>query len=150
VSHTKNLFSPRCKPRPGHEKPPRKGSLTPHQRLLGVFSKLKGVAAASSDEETQNELVEAARQLVQEICNDHIFATDAFVTKNTELKAALAQEIRDECQELAEYIVAAKRFNLEVNSRSKDRVISFGEKLSCRFMAALLKDRVWTKPSPSI
>ncbi|TDZ22461.1 Aspartate kinase FUB3 [Colletotrichum orbiculare MAFF 240422] len=54
--------------------------------------------------------------------------------------ASLEQEIRDECQELVEYIVAARRFNLEVNSRSKDRCISFGEKLSCRFMAALLKD----------
>lgn len=46
-----------------------------------------------------------------------------------------------ECQLLTEYLEAAKRFHLEVNSRAKDRVISFGEKLSCRFMAYLLKDR---------
>jgi aspartate kinase len=36
----------------------------------------------------------------------------------------------------------AKRFNLEINSRAKDRVVSFGEKLSCRFMTHLLRDRV--------
>ena len=36
----------------------------------------------------------------------------------------------------------AKRFNLEINSRAKDRVVSFGEKLSCRFMTYLLRDRV--------
>lgn len=58
------------------------------------------------------------------------------------LRAALCKEIRDECSELAEYIVVAKRFHLEVNGRSKDRVASFGEKLSCRFMACVLRDRV--------
>jgi aspartate kinase len=30
---------------------------------------------------------------------------------------------------------------LEVDGRSKDRIVSFGEKLSCRFLAALLRDR---------
>lgn len=41
-----------------------------------------------------------------------------------------------------EYIIASKRFKLEINSRSKDRVVSFGERLSCRFMAYVLRDRV--------
>ncbi|GKT99351.1 aspartate kinase [Fusarium langsethiae] len=109
-------------------------------RLLAVYVKLRGVGAAiCSDEEQQNELVEQARGLMLDICNDHVFAAESFI-KDQSLREALIQTIKDECQELVEYIVAAKRFNLEINSRAKDRVISFGEKLSCRFMAALLQD----------
>ncbi|RSL90553.1 hypothetical protein CEP52_014553 [Fusarium oligoseptatum] len=100
-------------------------------RLLAVYGKLRGVGAAMCvDEDQQNELVEQARGLMLDICNDH----------DNALRETLIQKIRDECQELVEYIVAAKRFNLEINSRAKDRVISFGEKLSCRFMASLLQD----------
>jgi aspartokinase len=78
-----------------------------------------------------------------DICNDHVFAAESFI-KDQSLRETLIQTVKDECQELVEYIVAAKRFNLEINSRAKDRVISFGEKLSCRFMAALLQDMVST------
>ncbi|TEA19078.1 Aspartate kinase FUB3 [Colletotrichum sidae] len=110
-------------------------------RLLGVYNKLKGIAAATSAENVQNDLMNQAKGLISDICNDHVSAVKTFLSQ-PELQASLEQEIRDECQELVEYIVAARRFNLEVNSRSKDRCISFGEKLSCRFMAALLKDLV--------
>ena len=57
------------------------------------------------------------------------------------MAAIVKEDTVKECQLLTEYLEAAKRFHLEVNSRAKDRVISFGEKLSCRFMACLLKDR---------
>ncbi|KAF4959889.1 hypothetical protein FGADI_1392 [Fusarium gaditjirri] len=110
-------------------------------RLLAVYGKLRGVGAAMCvDEEQQNELVEQARGLMLDICNDHVFAAEAYI-QDPSLRGKLIQTIKDECQELVEYIVAAKRFNLEINSRAKDRVISFGEKLSCRFMAALLQDK---------
>jgi aspartate kinase len=101
------------------------------------------------DEDQQNELVEQARGLMLDICNDHVFAAEAFIKDNA-LRETLIQKIRDECQELVEYIVAAKRFNLEINSRAKDRVISFGEKLSCRFMASLLQDVVSCLPCPAV
>lgn len=90
---------------------------------------------------TQCELLEEAKTLIQDVCNDHTFAAESFI-KDPELKQALQQDIKTECQELAEYIQAAKRFRLEVNSRSKDRVVSFGERLSCRFMAYVLRDQV--------
>jgi aspartate kinase len=101
------------------------------------------------DEEQQNELVEQARGLMLDICNDHVFAAEAYI-QDPSIRGKLVQTIKDECQELVEYIVAAKRFNLEINSRAKDRVISFGEKLSCRFMAALLQDKVSKKPLTDI
>jgi aspartokinase len=43
---------------------------------------------------------------------------------------------------LIDFRLAAERWKLEIDSRSKDRIVSFGEKLSCRFVAALLLDRV--------
>ncbi|KAK0392210.1 hypothetical protein NLU13_1708 [Sarocladium strictum] len=108
-------------------------------RLLSVYGKLRAVGAFTSSEEEQNDLIDEAKTLIQDICNDHVLATEATI-EDPKLKAALSERIKAECQELIEYIHAARRFNLEINSRSKDRVISFGEKLSCLFMTALLKD----------
>lgn len=85
--------------------------------------------------------MEEAKSIIQDICNDHLSAAEASV-RDAELQEALKQDIKNECQELVEYIQASKRFRLEINSRSKDRVVSFGERLSCRFMTYVLKDRV--------
>ena len=110
-------------------------------RLLEVFRKLRAIAAAPNDESTQHELLKDATRMVHDVCKDHIEAGDEFV-QDPELKALLKDELEKECQLLIEYLEAAKRFKLEINSRAKDRVVSFGEKLSCRFMTCLLKDRV--------
>lgn len=109
--------------------------------LLEVYKHLRAISAATSNDVTQTEFVDAAKLVIQDICNEHILAVQLFV-KNPDLQKAVTSHIKDDCQELIDYIIAAKRFNLEVNARSKDRVVSFGEKLSCRFMAYLLKDRV--------
>lgn len=85
--------------------------------------------------------MDEANGIIQDICNDHLFAVESSV-RDPELKGALKQDIKNECQELVEYIQASKRFRLEINSRSKDRVVSFGERLSCRFMTYVLKARV--------
>ncbi|OAA64549.1 cohesin complex subunit [Niveomyces insectorum RCEF 264] len=109
-------------------------------RLLEVVRRLQllGPAAAASDEPAQAALVAAAQQLIQDICNEHVFTADASVA-DPALRAALREELEAECRELAEYVAAIRRFNLEVNARAKDRVVSFGEKLSCRFMAYVLR-----------
>lgn len=109
--------------------------------LLEVYKHLRSISAATSNEVTQTELVEAAKIVIRDICEDHVQAVQSFVN-DPELQKAVTSDIQEDCQELIDYIIAAKRFNLEVNARSKDRVVSFGEKLSCRFMAYLLKDRV--------
>ncbi|KAL1900288.1 Aspartokinase [Sporothrix stenoceras] len=110
-------------------------------RLLEVVRSLQllGPAAAMSDEPAQVQLVETAQKLIHDICNEHVTSAQASVS-DPELRDALCKEIDAECRELAEYVAAIKRFNLEVNARSKDRVISFGEKLSCRFMTYVLRD----------
>jgi len=117
-------------------------------RLLEVFRKLESVAAASSDEAAQLRLVDEAQDIIQDICHDHTLAVESFI-RDAELKKTLGLDLQNECDLLKEYIMAARRFRLEVNSRSKDRVVSFGEKLSCRFMVSLLRDRVRRPARPS-
>ncbi|PKS10741.1 hypothetical protein jhhlp_002498 [Lomentospora prolificans] len=108
-------------------------------RLLVVFEKLDAISAAPCKEESQHALLYEAKELIQAICCDHVLAAQTFVKDET-LKTELCKHIEDECRELIEYIIAAKRFNLEANSRSKDRIVSIGEKLSCKFMTYLLRD----------
>lgn len=111
--------------------------------MLAVYNILKdvGLAYATSSQEEQIALIEQAKGLITDICNDHVFAAEAYV-QDPSLRETLARKIEAECQELIEYIVAAKRFNLEINSRAKDRVISFGERLACLYMTILLQDVV--------
>ncbi|KAI1197254.1 aspartate kinase [Nemania serpens] len=108
-------------------------------RLLDVYKKLRDVVAGTSNETAKHELVEEAKTTIREICHDHVTAAQDSI-KDPELRGAVCESMQDDCQELIDYIIAAKRFNLEVNARSKDRVVGFGEKLSCRFMTAVLKD----------
>lgn len=108
-----------------------------------MYRRLRNIDAAVGIENTQTELLEEAKSLIQDICDDHLSAAEA-VLNTPDLKETLKDDIKNECQELIEYIHASKRFKLEVNSRSKDRVVSFGERLSCRFMAYVLRDRVRT------
>lgn len=108
---------------------------------MEVFKNLRAIVAAPHDPAAQDDLIKDAKKTVQEICSDHIAAADEFI-RDAQLSAALKEETERDCQLLIEYLEAARRFNLEINSRAKDRVVSFGEKLSCRFMTYLLKDRV--------
>lgn len=110
-----------------------------------MFDKLRAVNASTVTEEDKQQLVEEANSLILNICNDHILASESFVP-DEDLRADLISRVKAECQELIEYIAAAKRFNLEINARSKDRVVSFGEKLSCLFMTSLLKSHVRVSP----
>lgn len=104
-----------------------------------MFEKLDAISAMPCQVDAQSALLQEAKELIHAICSDHVAAAQTFV-KDDALRAELSSQIEAECHELLEYIIAAKRFNLEANSRSKDRIISIGEKLSCKFMAYLLKD----------
>jgi aspartate kinase len=86
-------------------------------------------------------LVAEYERLVHVICEDHVSAAELHI-QDESIRARLKAEIKDECNEVIDYRLAAERWHLEIDSRSKDRIVSFGEKLSCRFVAALLQDRV--------
>jgi aspartate kinase len=112
------------------------------RRLLEVFGVLQSVTAVKDTGSVQYEnLVEQYEHFVQVICDDHLNAAQIHI-RDPAIKATLITEIISECKEISDYRAAAERWHLEVDSRSKDRLVSFGEKLSCRFMTALLRDRV--------
>lgn len=109
---------------------------------------LKAMGAATNAEEEQMAHIEEAKTLINDICKDHVAAAELYVGEPV-LRQKLVARIEVECQELIEYIIATKRFNLEVNARSKDRVISFGERLACLSMTAVLQDSVRITPTPA-
>lgn len=111
------------------------------RRLLELFGVLQEVNAIKDNESVHYEsLVTEYERLVYVIRDDHINAAKSSI-RDGKIQADLVKEIESECNELIDYRAAAERWHLEINGRSKDRIVSFGEKLSCRFMAALLEDR---------
>lgn len=77
--------------------------------------------------------------IVETIRLDHHAAAQAYISDNGKLTNLLA-EIDAECETLLRILESAQHLE-EVSSRVEDKIISKGEKLSCRFMAALLQDR---------
>jgi aspartate kinase len=86
-------------------------------------------------------LVKEYERLVEVIRDDHVAAATSHI-QDPNILSKVSRDIVAECTEILDYRLAAERWHLEIDSRSKDRIISFGEKLSCQFMAALLQDKV--------
>lgn len=89
--------------------------------------------------EAERPQIRCFEETIREIEKDHITAAEAYV-RQPEIRARLIEEIRYECQELISFLAAARKLS-EVSVRTRDRVISKGENLACRFMTALLHDR---------
>ncbi|EGX43386.1 hypothetical protein AOL_s00215g122 [Orbilia oligospora ATCC 24927] len=110
-------------------------------------------SARSTDtkaEGTTNRLLNAAAQamvadsttyldVVDQIREDHVREAKKLI-KNPDLADELCGHIEAECGKLASFLGAAQIIN-EISPKSKDIIIGAGEKLSCRLMATLLKDR---------
>ncbi len=112
-----------------------------NSRLLEVYSILEAINTVTDSESVHYEtLVKDYERLVQLICEDHVNAAQTYIS-NPNIKSSLVTEIQNECNEILDFRVAAERWRLEIDSRSKDRIVSFGERLSCRFVTALLRDR---------
>jgi len=111
-------------------------------RLLEVFGALAEIHTVKDTECGHYEsLVAEYERLVLVIQQDHVGAAKAII-RDQSIRENLISEIEGECRELIDYRLAAERWKLEIDSRSKDRIVSFGEKLSCRVVAALLLDNV--------
>lgn len=113
----------------------------PFNSLLEIIKRLREISGASHDSQKQNELLKDALLIVKDICDDHLAAAKSFI-QSPELLEAVQKNIRQECLGLGDYIEITKRFNLEINPRAKDRIVSYGERLSCILMTHLLHDRV--------
>ena len=111
---------------------------------MEIFNILKDLDLVKESEAVHHEsLVRQYEGLVKAICEDHIQAAQTYI-ESLSIQEELIKDIHTECDEILEYRAAAKQWELVRNLpiKSKDRIISYGEKLSCRFVAALLKDRV--------
>lgn len=111
-------------------------------RLLEIYGILESINSLKDADSVHYEtLASDYERLVKVICEDHVAAAKANI-RDEHLCSKLVGEIEGECKEILDYRMAAERWHLEIDSRSKDRLVSFGEKLSCRFVATLLRDRV--------
>ena len=110
--------------------------------MLEVFGVLANINTVKDTESVHYEsLGSEYERLVHVIRDDHVGAAKSHI-EDQAIQSSLINEIEAECRELIDYRLAAERWKLEIDSRSKDRIVSFGEKLSCRFVTALLQDRV--------
>ncbi|KAJ4322184.1 hypothetical protein N0V94_002532 [Neodidymelliopsis sp. IMI 364377] len=101
-------------------------------------------------EGTTNRLLRTARaaekqghrgydDIVEAIRADHIQAAKDTI-KSPEILATFTEEVNAECETLTKILESAQHLE-EVTNRVEDKIVSKGEKLSCRYMAALLNDR---------
>ncbi|KAK5098890.1 hypothetical protein LTS08_006268 [Lithohypha guttulata] len=91
---------------------------------------------AASDAE--NHYSKSFHTLIDAVRADHIETAEKEI-KTPELQARLKQEVNDECDLVIRILEAAQTLG-ETSPRSRDKVMSVGEKLSCRFMTALLEE----------
>ncbi|EAS30887.3 aspartate kinase [Coccidioides immitis RS] len=107
-------------------------------------------SSSSKADGTTNRLLRAAREaenpkssnylsLIEAVKQEHIDVAREYV-QNPDLKAELIAQVEAECLRILKILDAAQTLG-ETSSRCVDMVISAGEKLSCRFMTILLKDR---------
>ncbi|KAF2026631.1 aspartate kinase [Setomelanomma holmii] len=103
-------------------------------KLEGTTNRLLRAARAAEKPDNRNydEIVEAIRI-------DHIQAAKDTI-QSAEILAAFTDEVNAECESLTKILESAQHLE-EVTSRAEDKIVSKGEKLSCRYMAALLNDR---------
>jgi aspartate kinase len=77
---------------------------------------------------------------IEQIRSDHITSARAAI-KNEDILEVLEDEINYDCDQLRSFLMAAQILE-EISPRSKDTIIGVGERLSCRIVAAALRDRV--------
>lgn len=88
--------------------------------------------------EAGNSELEACEYIVHSIQEDHLKSANAYI-RSVDITNELAQRTNEECRELRLDLAAAQRIG--ESPGFVDRIISRGEILSCRFVAALLQDR---------
>ncbi|KAL5365461.1 Aspartate/glutamate/uridylate kinase [Aspergillus floccosus] len=107
-------------------------------------------SSSTKAEGTTNRLLRAARDaenaqsqqyaaFVEAVRSEHVqVAKDQL--QSSEIKSQVITEINGECERVLKVLEAAQTLG-EISARCVDKVISTGEKLSCRLMAAFLQDR---------
>ena len=105
--------------------------------LLGICLIYYSLLRAAREAESPNS--KTYEDIVQLIQSDHISAAKTYI-KSSDIASELCVDICRECEDLIAFLAAVQKIG-EISSRSLDNIISKGENLSCRFVAALLNDR---------
>ncbi|KAF5351159.1 hypothetical protein D9756_008284 [Leucocoprinus leucothites] len=71
---------------------------------------------------------------------EHLSAARECVTRHEEILRELEEEIERDCDWLTSFLYALKVVD-EISPRSRDTIIGLGEKLACKMMTAILRDR---------
>lgn len=77
--------------------------------------------------------------MVNAVRQEHVLVAQEQL-KSVDLKDLVVADINGECERVLKVLEAAQTLG-EISARCVDKVISTGEKLSCRLMAAFLQDR---------
>ncbi|CAP85393.1 Aspartokinase [Penicillium rubens] len=107
-------------------------------------------SSSTKAEGTTNRLLRAARDaesprsrqyltLVEAVRLEHVQVAQEEL-KSVEIRDQVIADITGECERVLKFLEAAQTLG-EISARCVDKVMSTGEKLSCRLMAALLQDR---------
>jgi aspartate kinase len=74
------------------------------------------------------------------ICSEHVVAARELI-RDPDLLRELEHEIIRDCDSLRAFLGAAQLIE-EISVRSKDSILGVGERLACKLVAAVLRDRV--------
>ncbi|EPS27368.1 hypothetical protein PDE_02311 [Penicillium oxalicum 114-2] len=107
-------------------------------------------SSSTKAEGTTNRLLRAARDaesshsqqyhtFVEAVRSEHVQVVQEQI-QSSELRDQVIADINTECQKVLKVLEAAQTLG-EISARCVDKVMSAGEKLSCRLMAAFLQDR---------
>lgn len=89
--------------------------------------------------DAENPLSQRYASFVGAVRAEHVHVAEEQL-KSAELRAQVIADINGECERVLKVLEAAQTLG-EISARCVDKVISTGEKLSCRLMAAFLQDR---------
>ncbi|KAF7796163.1 hypothetical protein EIP86_007337 [Pleurotus ostreatoroseus] len=117
-----SFSSPDASPRPRSKSSPKSDS------PFGWF----GMSPANGESSSFNATVDIIR-------SEHMNAARSTI-RNTEILKELESEIEYDCDQLRSFLFAAQVID-EISPRSRDSIVGFGERLGCKLVAAVLRDR---------
>ncbi|KAI8805049.1 Aspartate/glutamate/uridylate kinase [Cladochytrium replicatum] len=126
-----------------------KASIVQH-KIIVVLSAMSG---AKKSDGTTSRLLSAADEvlapnstnyltIIDQIEESHLsaIAEAVFGPESDEIKASVEKDVKQECQRLRSFLSAAEIID-EISPRSRDIIISTGEKLSARIFTAVLQSQ---------
>ncbi|KAI0674553.1 aspartate kinase [Trametes maxima] len=108
----------------------------------GKSSPTAGAVSSSFTMSPINAAAPAFSNTVDVIRSEHINAAKA-VIRNQEILKELEAEIDRDCEGLRSFLFATQACYVidEISPRSRDSIIGFGERLGCKLITAILRDR---------